>query len=170
LAEQIAGLKQQLAMGQPIGTSGTAGSGWGLGTSAQAVAPAAAPNKGTKENRQGNQTLGDTKATQFEPLYQPQDYANQSYDTKVQGQLDISQSPQKVELIRSSPESQQALAQYANVLSAYANGEETAVEREQVPTQYQELVKLYFDQLQQQAAKDAEQQNEKPAEKAKGKK
>jgi len=170
LAEQIASLKSQLAMGQQVGTNGTAASGWGLGTSAQAVAPAEAPNTKPTEERQGNKTLGDTKATQFEPLYQPEDYANTTYDTKVQGQLDITQSPQKVELIRSAPESQQALAQYANIIGAYADGEESAVEREQVPTQYQELVKLYFDQLQKEAAKDAEQKNEQPAEKAKGKK
>ena len=39
-----------------------AASGWGLGTSAQAVAPAPAPNTKPTEERQGNKTLGDTKA------------------------------------------------------------------------------------------------------------
>lgn len=163
MAQQIASLKQQLAYGQQLGTSGTAESGWGLGTSAQKVAPKEAPNSTPTEDRQGDKTLGDTPAEQFEPLYAPEDYANSSYDTKVQGNLDITQSPQKIEEVRSAPESQQALAEYANIIGAYSDGEESAVEREQVPLEYQELVKLYFDQLQQEAAKEKAQA--KPKEK-----
>ena len=146
-------MKQALAQGQQLGTQGTAQSGWGLGTSPYAVAPAEAPNTKPNENRQGDESLGDTPAEQFEPLYAPEDFANQTYDTDVKGSLDLTQSPQKVEEIRSAPESQQALVGYSDVISAYIEGQEAAVEREQVPLEYQELVKLYFDQLQQEAAK-----------------
>ena len=135
-------------MGQQVGTEGTAASGWGLGTTPYAVNPAEAPNTKPTEERQGDKSLRDTPTEQFEPLYAPEEFANSTYDAQVHGQLDITQTPQKTEEIRSAPESQQALIQYQNVIGAYADGEEAAVQREQVPQQYQELVKLYFDQLQ----------------------
>lgn len=148
LAEQIAQLKQQMAFGQQLGTEGTASSGWGLGTSPYAVKPAPAPNLKPNEERQGDKSLKDTKPIDFEPLYAPEDFATSTYDTHVKGQLDLSQAPQKVEEIQTAPETQQALAQYSNVVSAYVDSEESAIQHEKVPLEYQELVKQYFDQLQ----------------------
>ncbi len=151
LAEQIAQLKGQLAYGQTPGLKGEASSGWGLGTSPYAVKPNEAPNTKPNEERQGDKSLKDTKTTDFEPLYAPEDYATGTYDTHVKGQFDLSQPPQKVEEVRSAPETQQALTQYSDVVGAYVDSEESAIQREQVPLEYQELVKQYFDQLQQTA-------------------
>lgn len=149
LAEQIAQLKQQMAFGQQLSTQqGTASSGWGLGTSPYAVNPAPAPNSKPTENRQGDKSLKDTKPIDFEPLYAPEDFATSTYDARVKGQLDLSQAPQKVEEIQTAPETQQALSQYSSVVSAYVDSEESAIQHEKVPLEYQELVKQYFDQLQ----------------------
>jgi len=170
LAEQIAQMKQQMAMGQQVPNQGTAGSGWGVGTTPYAVNPAEAPNTKPTEERQGDKSAKDTPAEQFEPLYSPEEYANSTYDAQAHGQLDITQTPQKIEEIRSAPENQQALMQYRNVIGSVASGEESAVAREQVPLEYQDLVKLYFDQLQleeQDAKKDAPAKKDSSAKKGK---
>ena len=146
-------LKQALGMGQTPGMQGQANSGWGLGSSPYGVNPAEAPNAMNVENRQGNDSLGDTPAEQFESLYEPEESAHSfSEDEQLHGKLDLTQSPRKIEEIRSAPETQEALTQYANVVGAYAEGEESAIEKEQVPMEYQELVRKYFDQVQKDAA------------------
>lgn len=150
LAQQIESLKQQLGYGNTLSqTQGNAASGWGLGTSPYAVNPAPAPNKSTRENRQGDQSLKDTKPTGFEPLYAPEEYATRTHDERVKGQLDLRYAPQKVEETRTAPETQQALTQYSNVVGAYVDSEESAIQREEVPLEYQELVKQYFEQIDQ---------------------
>ena len=170
LAEQIAQLKQQMAYGQQMGTQGTAASGWGLGTSPYAVKPAPAPNTKPNENRQGDKSLKDTKPIDFEPLYAPEDFATTTYDTHVKGQLDLSQAPQKVEEIQTAPETQQALSQYSDVVSAYVDSEESAIQHEKVPLEYQELVKQYFDQLQRDSAKAKDSEKSKGGSAKKGSK
>lgn len=144
---------------------GNAASGWGLGTTPYAVNPSAAPNTKPTENRQGNKSLKDTPTTHFEPLYSPEDMANRTHDTNVQGQLDLTKAPEKIEEIRSSPDSQQALTQYVDVIGNYSDSEESAIDREEVPLEYQELVKQYFEEIQREAkaakAKDSKAKNKK---------
>lgn len=154
MSAQIEALKQQLSYGGYLQTTqGAAESGWGLGTSPYAVEPAPAAAEHQLEDRQGDESLGDTQATDFEPLYAPEDYAHGfSSEEQLHGELDLTQPPQKMEEVRSAPEDQEALVEYANVIGAYAEGEEAAIQREQVPLEYQEMVRLYFDQLQQEAA------------------
>jgi hypothetical protein len=164
LAQQIAQMKKEMAMGQ-ISSGGTAASGWGLGTSPYAVKSAEAPNGTPNEpgagKREGNDTLGNTGTTQYEPLYAPEEYAHGfTSENQLQGQFDLSQPAQKIEDVRSAPESQAALTEYYNIIGSYATGEESAVSREQVPLEYQELVKQYFERLQQEAAA-AKQEKEK---------
>lgn len=139
-------MKLALSQGQQLGTSGTAGSGWGIGTSPYAVAPQEAPGA-HPENKQGNQSQGSVAPTNFEPLYAPEDKAHGAHDERVKGKLNMANPPEKVEEIRSAPESQEALAEYAGVVSAYADGEETAISREEVPLEYQEMVRQYFDEM-----------------------
>jgi hypothetical protein len=181
LAEQIESLKQQLGYGNTLSqTQGNAASGWGLGTSPYAVSPAPAPDKNTRENRQGDESLKDTKPTSFEPLYAPEDYATRTHDERVKGQLDLRYAPGKVEETRSAPETQQALTQYSNVVGAYVDSEESAIQREEVPLEYQELVKHYFEQIDQSSApaqdagtgngKSAKDKNAKPGKAGKPKK
>lgn len=131
---------------------GTAGSGWGLGTSPYATSPAPADANAQVENREGNDTMGNTGTMDYESLYTPEEFAHGfSSDNQLQGQLDLSAPAQRIEEIRSAPESQEALTEYANIIGTFAEGEETAINREQVPLEYQELVKQYFDRLQQDA-------------------
>jgi len=169
LAGQIASLKERLGYGGLLSqTEGQANSSWGLGTSPYAVAPTQAPSGANQENRQGDKSLKDTAPTQFEQLYSAENYAHSTYDTQVKGHLDISGVPQKVEEIRSAPQSQQALVEYSNVIGGLADSEEAAVEHEEVPREYRELVKEYFDQLQKdakagKAAKSGSGNTSKPA-------
>jgi hypothetical protein len=153
LAQQIAQMKLSLGYGQYANqTQGQASSGWGLGTSPYAVNPAPAEGANQVEDRQGDASQGDTVTTTFEPLYAPTDSAHGfSSENQLHGQIDLTQTPKKVEEVRSAPETQAALVDYANIIGAYAEGDEAAVSRESVPLEYQELVKLYFEQL----AKDA---------------
>jgi hypothetical protein len=156
LAQQIAQMKKEMSMGQ-LSSGGSASSGWGLGTSPYAVtpqeAPHGAPNEPGAGKREGDKTLGNTAATKYEPLYSPEEFAHGfSSENQLHGQFDLSQPPQKIEDVRSAPESQAALTEYSNIIGSYANGEESAVSREQVPLEYQELVKEYFERLQQEAA------------------
>ena len=171
MAAQIAAMKRGMAFGQYAqGTQGTASSGWGLGTSPYAVG--AAPAKGSNQiaNRQGDASLGDTATTSFEPLYAPEDFAHGfTSENQLTGQIDLTQTPKKVEEVRSAPEDQESLVEYANIIGAYAEGEESAIQREAVPLEYQELVRQYFDQLKQEAAKgqksEEQKQGAEPAEK-----
>jgi len=171
LAQQIAALKLSLSQGQGmqnggLGTQGVASSGWGQGTSPYAVAPAEAPDQSKVENRQDG-TTRDGTTSDFEPLYAPEDFAHGGRDEQVHGKIDFSKAPQKIEEIRSAPETQQALAEYSGAISAYTEGEENAIQREQVPVEYQEMVRAYFDELKKDAkAKD---KKAKPTEKPKAK-
>ncbi len=148
-------MKKGLAFGQyASGTKGKASSGWGLGTSPYAVGEAPAEGSNQVENRQGDASLGDTATTGFEPLYAPEDNAHSfSSESQLQGQIDLTQAPKKVEEIRSAPDDQESLVDFANIIGAYAEGEESAIQREAVPLEYQELVREYFDQVQKEAAK-----------------
>lgn len=156
-------MKKGLAFGQYAqGTRGTAASGWGLGTSPYAVGAAPAAGSNQVENRQGNDSLGDTATTDFEPLYAPEDFAHGfTSENQLKGNIDLTQPPQKVEEVRSAPEDQEALVEYANIISAYAEGEESAIQRESVPLEYQELVREYFDQVQKEAAKGKQESGKK---------
>ena len=158
LSEQIAQMKKEMAMGQ-LQQGGPAGSGWGLGTSPYAASPTEAPQGANSENREGNDTLGNTGTMGFESLYDPEEFAHGfTSDNQLHGQFDLTQPAQKIEDVRSAPETQEALTEYYNIIGSYATGEESAVSREQVPLEYQELVKQYFERLEQEAAaaKEAE--------------
>ena len=154
LAKQIAQIKKSLGYGGYANmTQGEAGSTWGLGTSPYAVNPKAAEEANQVQNREGSDSLGNTPTTDFEPLYAPEEYAHGfGSEDQLQGQFDMSQPPQKVEEVRSAPEDQEALAGYADIIGAYSEGEESAIQREQVPLEYQELVRQYFSQLESEAA------------------
>jgi len=141
-------LAQGNGPGQGEGMGGQAQSGWGLGVSPYAVTPAPADEQAQVENRQGDQSLGDTQPIDYEQLYQGQEYAHGfSSEEQLHGQFDLSQSPKKVDEVNSFPESQQALAKYIDIIGAYADGEEQAVQIERIPLEYQELVKQYFSQI-----------------------
>ena len=159
-------MKKGLAFGQYAqGTQGKASSGWGLGTSPYAVEAAPAEGSNQVENRQGDASLGDTATTDFEPLYAPEDIAHGfTSESQLQGQIDLTQPPQKVEEIRSAPDDQESLVDYANIIGAYAEGEESAIQREAVPLEYQELVREYFDQVQKEAAKGKKEKDDEEKE------
>jgi hypothetical protein len=152
LAQQIQQMKSQLGHGQM--TEGTASSGWGTGTSPYAVAPAPAPNIATAENKQGQRPEGDRSPVDFEAMYEGQDVGHAfGKDGQLHGRFDMTQPPQKVEEVRSAPETQEALRGYASIIGSYADGEENAVAQEEIPEEYKELVKQYFDQIQRDAKK-----------------
>jgi len=145
------GYGNMMAQGQGQG-QGTAQSGWGLGVSPYAVKPAPAKTEGQVEDRQGDDSLGDTETMDYEQLYAAEDYAHGfSTEDQLHGQFDLSQPPKKVEEVNSFPESQEALAKYIEIIGAYADGEEQAVQLERIPLEYQELVKQYFSQIKQDA-------------------
>lgn len=149
-------MKLQLGYGNMMAQSGQGGqaqSGWGLGTSPYAVTPAPAKGENQVEDRQGDVSPGDTGTIDYEQLYASEDFAHSfKSDEQLHGQFDLSQPPQRVEEVNSIPESQEALAQYIEIIGAYAEGEEQAVALERIPLEYQELVKQYFSQIKQDAS------------------
>jgi hypothetical protein len=146
LLSQIQQMKQDLGYGGVAqGGREQAGSGWGLGTSPYAADPAPADASNVVEDRQGDQSLGDTAPVDFEALYAPEEYAHGfTSENQLHGKFDPTAEPQKVEEVRSAPESQEALTEYADILGPYVEGEESAINREQVPLEYQQLVREYF--------------------------
>jgi len=153
-------LKQIEDMKNGLGYSGMARgnkaeSGWGLGTSPYAVNPAPADASNQVEDRQGDQSLGDTAPVDFDPLYAPEDNAHGfTSEDQLHGQFDPSAPPEKVEEVRSAPETQEALVDYADIIGSYAEGDESAISLEQVPVEYQELVRKYFENLNEQSNAD----------------
>ncbi len=144
LMKQIQQMKEGLGYGgYAQGEQGS--SGWGLGTSPYAASPAPADPNNVVEDRQGDQSLGDTAPIDFEPLYAPEDHAHGfTSENQLHGAFDPSATPEKVEEVRSAPEDQAALMEYADIVGAYAEGEESAINRDQVPLEYQTLVHDYF--------------------------
>jgi hypothetical protein len=152
LAAQIAAIQQSLGMGQYLAqTQGKAGSGWGMGSTPYGAEPAPADANPQVENRQGQAQQNNVNSEQFTGLYEPNDYAHSAQDKRVQGKMDFSKPPEKVEEVRSAPEDQKALREYSGAVAAYAEGEEEAINREQVPLEYQDLVREYFDELKQES-------------------
>lgn len=149
LLMQIQQMKQQLGYGNfAKNGQGQASGGWGLGTTPYADNPAPAGANPTAENRQGDQSLKDTAPVDFEPLYAPEDNAHSfTSENQLHGQFDPSATPEKIEEVRSAPEDQKALTEYADIIGAYTEGEESAVNREQVPLEYQQLVREYFERV-----------------------
>jgi len=154
LQAQIQQMKQELGYGGYMqNQGGQASSGWGLGTSPYAVSPAPADASNQVEDRQGDDSLEDTAPVEFDPLYAPEDVAHSfTSESQLHGQFDPTAAPQKVEEVRSAPEDQASLIEYADVIGAYTEGEESAIAREQVPLEYQELVREYFERLNQQSS------------------
>jgi hypothetical protein len=155
LGQMIAQMKQQLAYGGQLESPGEASSGWGTGTSPYAVTPKEAPNTKIGGNKQEKgKDYGDRTPTQFESLYGATDYAHGfTSENQLHGKMDFTKTPQKIEEVRSAPETQEALQGFASVVGSYANDEESAVDQEQVPQEYQDLVKQYFNQLKKDSAK-----------------
>lgn len=157
MAAQIAAIQQSLGMGQYLSqTQGKASAGWGIGSTPYAVSPTPAPNQREIENREGQRAQDNVQAEQFKGLYAPSEHAHSAKDERVQGRMDMTKPPEKVEEVRSAPEDQKALREYVGAVSAYAEGEEEAVSREQVPLEYQELVRQYFDEVKKSAKAQAE--------------
>jgi hypothetical protein len=134
-------------------TQGQASSGWGDGTSPYAVSPAPAKGSHQTENRQdASKEYEGRDPVDFESMYAGQDIGHAfTKEDQLHGKLDLSKAPQKIDEVRSAPETQEALVGYADVIGSYADGEENAIQQEQVPQEYRELVKQYFDQLQKDA-------------------
>lgn len=149
LMAQIAQMKQELGYGGYMqGGQGKASSSWGLGTSALAVDPAPAAGANQVEDRQGDDSLEDTAPIDFEPLYSPEEYAHGfSSEDQLHGNFDPTAPPEKVEEIRSSPETQEALTDYADIIGTYVEGDESAINLEKVPLEYQDFVRRYFERL-----------------------
>ncbi|MDQ3024294.1 MAG: hypothetical protein M3R04_07945 [bacterium] len=148
MAAQIAAIQQSLGMGQYLSqTQGKAGSGAGMGSTPYGAEPTPAPSGSKPENREGDPQQGDVNSEQYTGLYAPKDYASSAKDQRLQGKMDLTKPPEKVEEVRSAPEDQKALREYSGAVSAYADGEEEAISREQVPLEYQELVRQYFDEI-----------------------
>jgi hypothetical protein len=140
-------------MGQYLSqTQGKAGSGWGIGTTPYKAEADEAPGA-HPENKEGAAAQDNVSAEQYTGLYAPEDYAHSAQDERVRGDIDFTKAPEKIEEVRSAPEDQKALREYVGAVSAYAEGEEEAVSREQVPAEYQELVRKYFDDVKKSAQK-----------------
>jgi hypothetical protein len=153
LASQIAAIQQSLGMGQYLSqTQGKAGSGWGIGSTPYAAEPAPAPGA-HPDNHQLDKQKDNVNAEHYTGMYAPNEYAHSAKDERVKGNIDFTKAPEKIEEVRSAPEDQKALREYVGAVSAYADGEEEAVSREQVPLEYQELVRKYFDEVKKGAKK-----------------
>jgi hypothetical protein len=152
LLKQIEQMKRNLAYGNSLGSGGQANSGWGMGTSPYATTPAPADPNNQVENRQSDETR-DTDTIDFDPMYAPEDFAHGfSSENDLQGNFDLSGLPEKIEELRTKPETQEARAEFAEVFGTYIEGEESSINREEIPLEYQEMVRNYFSTISQGSA------------------
>lgn len=168
-------MKQSFGLGQgQQGQGGQAGSGWGIGTTPYKAwgseSQGLAPDSGRMN---GEDSLMDTGTTSFDQFYDSQDMAHGASDKQVHGQFNPMAPPQKVEEVKSAPESQEALREFVNTLGAENIGDQQAIDNQNIPRDYKELHRRYFDNLKkatdekkaaEQAAKDAAEKDAKPFE------
>lgn len=162
-------MKQSFGFGQ-MAQQGKGSSGWGLGTTPYGTTGSESQAQASDPTRMnGEGTLGDTGTTSYDQFYDSQDLAHGTVDERVQGQFNQFAPPQQVEEVKSAPETQEALREYVTTVGAENIGDQQAIDTQNIPRDYKELHRKYFDNLrkameEKKAAEEAKQKEEQPFE------
>ena len=162
-------MKQSFSFGQ-MQQSGQGSSGWGMGTTPYGVTGSEASQAQIDSNRMnGNDSLADTGTTDYDQFYDSEDLAHGASDQQVHGQFNPMAPPQKVEEVKSAPETQEALREFVNTVGAENIGDQQAIDTQNIPRDYKELHRKYFDNLkkaveEKKAEEEAKAKEDKPFE------
>ncbi|MCB1186521.1 hypothetical protein KDL29_05070 [bacterium] len=165
-------MKQGFKFGQ---TQGGGASGWGIGTTPYGSTGSEATDPQIDSSRMnGSDSLMDTGTTQYDQLYDSQDLAHGVNDEQLHGQFNQAAPPSKVEEVKSSPETQEALREFVNTVGADNIGDQQAIDTQNIPRDYKELHRKYFDNVkkateEKKKAAEAKEKEGKPFEEKKDK-
>ena len=167
-ADLLAGLSSQLSQMKTemqgshylAGTSGTAQSNWGYGTSNMKVGSSPGGKNGEKSQRDIKGSGSERTAVDFNPMYAPEQAPSKSYDTRVKGQIG-SGGTTMTQTIKSLPSDSKGLSEYYNIVAAYTGAGESALDDQSIPPEYRDLIKNYFNKINEQAAGGADKNGDK---------
>ncbi len=168
-------MKQGFQFGQ-MAQSGQAGSGWGVGTTPYGSTGTESQAYQSDSGRMnGSDSLMDTDTTNYDQFYDSEDLAHGANDEQVHGQFNALAPPQKVEEVKSAPETQEALRDFVTTVGAENIGDQQAIDTQNIPRDYKELHRRYFDNLkkaseEKKAAEEAKAKGDKPFEEKKSEK
>ncbi|MEP0814998.1 MAG: hypothetical protein HRF49_10080 [bacterium] len=151
-AELLAGLSKELdallqgmrSRGQGRTQGGNAMSDWGIGSTLTRANPTPGTNAGERSRRDVADKGNERTAIDFVPSYDPEQIPSDAYNTRVRGKVGSGGETLAQEMI-SLPSKADSLSEYYDIVAAYGNAAEQAMENENIPPEYRELVKSYFE-------------------------
>lgn len=147
LQAEMDGVMKSLRSGQYANKEGgKAASDWGYGTTDLKVDSSPGTDEGNEDVRDVKDTGNERTEIDFNALYAPEQIPKESYNTRVHGQLG-DEGATLMQEFRSLPTDADGLTDYYNIVEAYTGAQEQAVDNEEIPWEYRELVKSYFNGL-----------------------
>lgn len=144
LAGELGEIMKNLRRGQYLqAQSGQATSNWGYGTTNLRTDSAPGGTEGERSLRDVEGAGNERVAVEFDPLYAPEQIPAGTYDTRVRGRVGEGGAT-LFEEFRSLPTDAKGLRDYYSIVSAYTGSQERAMNAEEIPPEYRELVKNYF--------------------------
>jgi len=123
--------------------SGKGASSWGYGTSNLKSDSTPGTSEGERSERDVEGAGFERSEINFDPIYAPEQVPSQTYDTRVRGRIGEGGTTLMQEF-RSLPTSAEGLSDYYDIVSAYTGAEERAIDAEDIPPEFRDLVRDYF--------------------------
>lgn len=144
LSGEMGEIMKNLRRGQYLqAQGGQATSNWGYGTTNYRTDSAPGGSEGERSQRDVEGAGNERVAVEFDPLYGPEQIPAGTYDTRVRGRVGEGGAT-LFEEFRSLPTDAKGLRDYYNIVNAYTGAQERAMNAEEIPPEYRELVKGYF--------------------------
>lgn len=148
LSGEMEGIMKSLRSGQYLAQEGgsRAASDWGYGTTNTKTDSSPGGSEGNRDARDVEGAGNERTEIDFNALYAPEQIPKDSYNARVHGRLNDDGATLMQEF-RSLPTDADGLTDYYNIVKAYTGAQEDAVDNEEIPWEYRELVKSYFNGL-----------------------
>ena len=144
LAGEMDDIMKNLRRGKYLqAQGGQASSSWGYGSTNYRTQSAPGGSEGERSQRDVEGAGNERVAVEFDPLYAPEQIPAGTYDTRVRGRVGEGGAT-LFEEFRSLPTDAKGLRDYYNIVSAYTGAQERALNAEEIPPEYRDLVKGYF--------------------------
>ena len=144
LAGEMEGIMKSLRAGKYMASEGgKAASDWGIGSTNLKVDSAPGTDEGDKGERDVPDAGNERSEIDFTPSYAPEQIPKDSYDTRVRGSIGDAGATLTQEF-KSLPSDARGLSEYYNIVNAYTGSQERALEDEDIPAEFRDLVRQYF--------------------------
>lgn len=138
------GIMKSLRAGKYMAAeSGKAASDWGIGSSNVKTDSAPGTNEGERSERNVPDEGNERTEIDFAPSYAPEQIPKDSYNTRVRGQVGEGGATLTQEF-KSLPTDAEGFSEYYNIVSAYTGSQERALDNEEIPAEFRDLVRQYF--------------------------